>query len=447
MADGTTSVLPNNFSLPAIGGVQFSVNNPSTPTTVRLTGAISGGASGQIFTLAESNATNNQNNILILDNAFSTFTGTILLNRGTLAFTSDGALGNPANPIRHDTWNLNGSLRFDANNITLNAARQITLVSANNVMPFNTQTFNGSIAGPITGPGDFVKEGTGTLVLNNASITYTGTTTVNAGTLKIDGAMSSSATATVLVNAGTTLSGSGSVIRPVTCYGTIAPGGSPGTLTTGATSLFGTLAIDLSATSSDKLSVTGNLTLGAASTLTVNLLSGGFSGTSCIIAECTGTLSGTFSSAPAGYVISYTSNQIILSHIPGYALWAAAKGLDGSVGKESGFTDDPDHDGIPNGIEFVLDGNPLASDHAHDPTIAVSADHITFTFTRRDDAVYLNPHAEFASNLTGPWTAVSDGVNGSVAVQSNGSAPDTVTVTIPRGNNPRMFVRLSVTNP
>ncbi len=43
-----------------------------------------------------------------------------------------------------------------------------------------------------------------------------------------------------------------------------------------------------------------------------------------------------------------------------YTAWAAAKGLDGTPGKENGTADDPDKDGRNNLAEFAFDGNPLS---------------------------------------------------------------------------------------
>ncbi len=43
-----------------------------------------------------------------------------------------------------------------------------------------------------------------------------------------------------------------------------------------------------------------------------------------------------------------------------FQAWAAAKGLDGTAGKENGPGDDPDHDGSSNLTEFALNGNPLS---------------------------------------------------------------------------------------
>jgi autotransporter-associated beta strand protein len=95
----------------------------------------------------------------------------------------------------------------------------------------DTYTF----AGAISGPGSLVQAGPGTTILTNTN-TYSGATTVNGGTLEVDGSITASSSVTV--NTGGTLSGTGS-LDPSTI--TIATGG---TLTPGnATNPKGTLAI------------------------------------------------------------------------------------------------------------------------------------------------------------------------------------------------------------
>ncbi len=81
------------------------------------------------------------------------------------------------------------------------------------------------------------KVGAGTVILTNANI-YDGTTTVSAGTLRANNATgSATGTGAVAVNSGGTLGGSGIITGAVNINsgGFIAPGNSPGTLNTGAT--------------------------------------------------------------------------------------------------------------------------------------------------------------------------------------------------------------------
>ena len=78
--------------------------------------------------------------------------------------------------------------------------------------------------------GGLTKQGAGTLTLNGAS-NYSGTTTVEAGALVVNGSIAGSTTS---VNSGATLSGTGSLGNVyIASGGTMAPGNSPGSITTG----------------------------------------------------------------------------------------------------------------------------------------------------------------------------------------------------------------------
>lgn len=183
---GSNTTYSRDVALPPTSNGCFWVLNPSSPTTVRLTGKISGGADGVEYNLVDSGTGGNHNNILVLDNSSNDFRGIIYMDRGTLGFTSNAALGN-ASEIRIDTWNLNGQFRFDANNITLAANRSIRLVTtgeAGYIAPVNVQSYNGAIAGQITGVGTLTKQGSGALTLSGSN-TYSGGTTVAAGTLVV----------------------------------------------------------------------------------------------------------------------------------------------------------------------------------------------------------------------------------------------------------------------
>lgn len=103
------------------------------------------------------------------------------------------------------------------------------------------------------------------------------------------------------------------------------------------------------------------------------------------------------------------------AEIPAFDTWvgtgAGGKGLTGAA---DAFDADPDHDRIPNGIEFVIGGepnpaNPLSNSLALLPTVEASGNNLVFTFTRRDEAAYLNPVVEFTTDLSGPWTTAGAG--------------------------------------
>ena len=279
---GTTNVIPNNIVLPGTGTQEFTcLGAPTNFVTVRLTGIISGGAPGVQYNLSDTGITGNDYNVVVFDNPNNTFQANILNNRGTIAFTSDAALGDPANPILDDSWNINGELRFDADNITLNANRVITLSPTSTgtayLQPIDVQGFTGTIAGPIGGIGQLIKQGAGTLILT-ATNAYTGATVVSNGTLMVNGALIATASAT---NApGTTLAGTGLVGAPVTLFGAVAPGArNIGTLTTGAETWNdgGALVFNLNSAVNPAgwslLNITNTLTIQAGSLFTIKPVS------------------------------------------------------------------------------------------------------------------------------------------------------------------------------
>ena len=135
---------------------------------------------------------------LVLSNTSNNYTGTnnstlnangTQIAAGTLAIAADTSLGlAPAGAYNNIQFTGTGTLRSNAS-ISLNSNRNISIASAatatfdNNG---NTLTVNGVING--TG-GNLVSAGSGTTVLT-ADNTYTGTTTISAGTLQIGNATS-----------------------------------------------------------------------------------------------------------------------------------------------------------------------------------------------------------------------------------------------------------------
>ncbi len=147
----------------------------------------------------------------------------------------------------------------------------IGAASANAVLTIN-QSFNSSYNGYIrdnTGNDatklSITKSGNGKLALSGTNLTYTGATTINGGTLEVNGAITGSS---FFIENGGTLAGTGST-GPVIAYsgGKIAPGNSPGVLTTGT--LFmdagSTLSLELNGTTPgveyDQLSVSGTVNI------------------------------------------------------------------------------------------------------------------------------------------------------------------------------------------
>ncbi|WP_395737791.1 autotransporter-associated beta strand repeat-containing protein [Prosthecobacter sp.] len=118
--------------------------------------------------------------VLYLTNAGNTYTGGTYLGEGTLNITSGGALGTGA-------LNFTGNATLQAGGATVDLGTRAITIAAGQVAFINS---NGSgntitVSGVISGDGGLTKNGAGTLVLSGAN-TYTGDTTFENGTLKLD---------------------------------------------------------------------------------------------------------------------------------------------------------------------------------------------------------------------------------------------------------------------
>lgn len=247
--------------------------------------------------------------------ANSTFTGTVSISSGTLQLGNNGTSGN-----------FSASASF-ANSGTLTVNRSDSFTLANS----------------ISGSGSFVKAGSGALTLNGAA--YNGTTTVSAGTLRVDGSL---ATSGATIQSGATFSGNATVAGLVTLNSgaTISPGSGIGS--TGTMSLNGGLSLNSGSTvrmdvfstngSSDRIAVAGSLQNAGSLVLeTTQSMPGGsftnnytlftassFSGNWTSV-SVNGTYTGSFSSAVSGIwtrntgdgtLWSYNQNSGILTVVP-----------------------------------------------------------------------------------------------------------------------------------
>jgi autotransporter-associated beta strand protein len=437
---GAAVTLANNIALPASGTGNITLTTPDTSSTV-FDGTLSGGAVGTVL-FFQGGATGQNTGSLTLNGNNTGLLGSIQIQRGPLILGNANAAGSAAIVLNSNNP-ITGALQL-AGSFTI--ANNIQIIDAGENIGVGTGLSAG-ISGVISGGNPITKVGAGTLTLSNTN-TYTGTTAVSAGELRITGILETGGGTVTVATAGT-LSGDGVINRAVTVNGSIAPGsGAVETLEiTGTTTINGTYACQLDAATTDSLAITGNLTLGAASVLNVAEITAATT-FPYVIATYTGTRTGTFVTVTPGYTVDYgTAGTILLKQGTAFDSWAALKGLDGTPGKEKGLNDDPDGDGLDNVIEFVLDNDPLSGTNANPPTINASGSDLVFTYTRRDDSEYLNPFVEFDTDLVAPWTVAVDPGNATIAVAENGSNPDVVTVTIPKGANTKLFARVNVTVP
>ncbi|BCU78524.1 hypothetical protein llg_32390 [Luteolibacter sp. LG18] len=265
------------------------------------------------------------------------------------------------------------------------------------------------------------KSGTGAWTLSGIN-TYTGNTSVNAGSL-------------ILADNG------GLTFRPTTNGTTNAISGTA----SGTLQLDGDFTIDTSAATianGNSWTLVNRAALGSVtfgSTFTVV----GFTENADVWTKVDGSNTWTFTESTG--VLSLT--------ISGYSSWATTNGLTGAAGFENGAGDDPDHDGISNVLEYVLGGNPLSSSGSVLPHLAIDPANFVFTFTRNvDSKTDVTLVFQYGTNLSG-WTNVSVGSSSSgpdangVSVNVAAGTPENITVTVPRavaGSAP-LFGRLKAT--
>lgn len=143
------------------------------------------------------------------------FKGSVLFREGTVSINSINALGGGTGDI----------LQFDGGTLLITAAvttsKGGSFTASNGTINTNGQTM--SVSGVFTGPGGFTKSGLGTLTLSGAN-TYTGTTTVNAGTLVFNASQINSAPLVIGGSGTVRLASNGSRVLVVPTL-SITPGG------------------------------------------------------------------------------------------------------------------------------------------------------------------------------------------------------------------------------
>lgn len=313
----------------------------------------------------------------------------------------------------------------------------------------NNTTKSYGIGSVITGPCALVKQGAGGMSVSGIN-SYTGGTTAHGGRLEVT-SFCPLGTGPVFIAAAATLAGDGTIPGPVTLAGNLDPGLTgqswPSTLSTGPTIFSGNYLCQLDSSWSDKLAVTGDLDI-TGSTLTLNKTFPYSSPDTYTIVTYTGTLTGSFTSVsgmPPGYLLKNdpAGKRIIVTRIT-YSDWTASfPGLDDPTHDA-----DPDGDGLPNLVEYVIGGNPLSSDSGIRPSQTFSGNNLVFRYKRNVASRSTTTQTVQWSPDMKTWTDIPISLNSlpPVIVNSNGNLPDDITVTIPRVPG-SMFVRLKVAQP
>ncbi len=269
--------------------VVFGDNPAGSPVTVTLNSVLSpigitANATNKNYTISGTGGiaglgsiTKSGPGTLTLSTANS-FSGGVNLNGGIINFSTLNNLGASSSPLVFG----GGTLQWASGNTTDISVRTVRFNAGDGTL--DTGGNNVTFASPVGsgGAGGLTKTGAGTLTLSGAN-NYSGTTTVNQGTLALATGATIANSGSIVVNSGAifdagssgitlsaassqSLSGGGTVNGAVTCPAStfLKPGTSPGTLTLNNDLVLngGTYVYDVSTNSGrDLIVVGGNLTL------------------------------------------------------------------------------------------------------------------------------------------------------------------------------------------
>jgi autotransporter-associated beta strand protein len=229
---GSNSPLNNiaGTSLAISSGATFEAANTTSGIPTGITKAISG--SGTFLRSAAGNL------VISGEAANSGFSGTWKSTAGTFGFLSETSMGGSSGVTLDG-----GGLFMNANGANISSSKTITLEAGGGFFDGST-AWSQTWSAKITGDGGFTKRSGMLLTIDNPDNDYTGSTTIQAGTLKLGHADAIATSSQIIVGASTTLdvsavswtlgtnqilSGSGNIVGPANIAGTHSPGSSPGT--------------------------------------------------------------------------------------------------------------------------------------------------------------------------------------------------------------------------
>ncbi len=243
------------------------------------------------------------------------FTGTTNIVAGSIKLSTPVAATTELDVRGSGQLELSGTTQVVAELAGNSTTASVNIAGGSLTVNQSTST---SFAGNLTGAGSLVKTGSGRLNLTGID-TYTGPTSVNGGTLSINGSIVSPTT----VNTGGTLGGTGTTGSVmIGAGGAFAPGNSVGTINVAGTVGFAagsTFAVEANAIAADRIVATGAGTIsGGTVAVTPDLSLAAFGKTTTYNILTASAVTGTFTSVTSSNasllpVLSYTATGVNLT--------------------------------------------------------------------------------------------------------------------------------------
>ncbi len=290
------------------------------PTTVYVSPTFIG-VNGSPVTDADLGTTGNQG-ANIGSSAFSIINDALPV--GGIIIVNSGSYGETVNLVGARKLEITGpdaSQAVTIEDLTTAAGTTVMLEGASTLSFGDVD--NRTLAGAIVGTGSLSKAGAGTATLSAVN-TYTGTTTINSGTLLVNGSLA--AGSAVTVNNGGTLGGTGTVNGTVTVNsgGTLGPGLSPGILHTGSVTFNSgsSYSVEINGatlgTQYDQLDVTGSVNLSnAVLALTVPYTATIGDSFTVVNNDGSDAINGTFNGLAEGALVNFNGVDMQISYIGG----------------------------------------------------------------------------------------------------------------------------------
>lgn len=367
----------------------------------------------------------------------NTYEGGTFITNGTVHATSDANLGAPTGTLTLGSATSTAMLDMRS---TSNSTRNVVLTGNGTIgvsFSSTTSTWNGTFSGA----GTLIKTYSGNLVLNGTG-NYTGGTTVNAGTLTINGNFTA-ATGNYTVNAGK-LNVFGQIAAPVAVQGG-ALSGSGRIASSVSIAAAGRLAVTLPAGTATltPLTIDQELSFAEGATLEVSGtdVAGGNTWTLVTAGSFTGPLPQLVlpegwqgSLAVVGQELRFTLDPFTTAT----QAWRELNFGSTEITEFSAATADPDQDGWTNLVEYALGLDPLEPDGVAALTQGIEDGYLTLTFNSRatPDLTYSVEAADtLGTTWSSIWTRSSD---------QNTDGPVKVVDTVPVNSRPARFLRLHV---